>query len=248
MNDITQHDTEIQKNLLYWEKKPILRKIYREFHQLIAGEMTNISGLKTIEIGSGIGNIKEVIPHCIRTDLFPNPWIDQVENTYELSFPDESISDLILFDVFHHLRFPGTAIQEFWRVLSPGGRVVIFEPALSLFGLIVYGCLHPENLGIFRPITWFAFDDWTPHDVDYYAAQGNAARIFFGEKHKTKLSRWKLVKTKRFSAIGYVLSGGYSKTQLYPDSLYPLMKLLDRFGNLFPLLFASRLLVVLEKK
>jgi SAM-dependent methyltransferase len=239
---------EIQQNLISWTKNPTLRKIYREFHQLLAKEMANIPGLKTVEIGSGIGNIKETILNCLRTDLFPNPWIDQIENAYNLSFSDESVSDLILFDVFHHLRFPGTVLKEFWRVLAPRGRVIIFDPALSLLGLIVFGCFHPEDLGVCRPIIWFAPDGRIPDEGDYYAAQGNATRIFLGRKFKERLPGWNLVETRKIAAIAYVFSGGYSKFQMYPDWFYPWMKLLDRLGSFLPSLFATRLLVVLEKK
>ena len=247
VNDKNQHQEEIEKNILFWNKKPILREIYRDFHKLIAAEIANITGLKTVELGSGIGNIKDTIPNCLRTDLFPNPWIDQVENAYELSFSDGSLSDLILFDVFHHLQYPGTALQEFWRVLAPGGRVIIFDPAISLLGMIVYGCFHPEALGLLHPIAWSSLDEEQPNFDGYYAAQGNATRIFWGKKYDNQLSDWKIVKRTKYSAISYILSGGYSKPQIYPDRLYPLMKKLDQIGNYFPLLFATRLFVVLEK-
>jgi hypothetical protein len=48
-----------------------------------------------------------VIPECVTTDIFPNPWLDRVENAYALNFADASVGNLILFDVFHHLEFPG---------------------------------------------------------------------------------------------------------------------------------------------
>jgi len=53
-----------------------------------------------------MGSIKEVIPDCVTTDLFPNPWLDRQENAYHLGFADGSVSNLILFDVWHHLRYP----------------------------------------------------------------------------------------------------------------------------------------------
>src|SRR5690242_244733 len=115
--DIQRHQKEILLNQLYWHKKPILQKIYRQFHRLIAAQLSGLPESLVVELGSGIGNIKETIPDCLRTDLFPNPWLDQVENAYQLSFRDETVSDLILFDVFHHLHYPGTALQEFGRVL-----------------------------------------------------------------------------------------------------------------------------------
>src|SRR5512139_3121596 len=143
---IDLHQELINKNSEYWNQKPLLQKLYGDFYRLIAQNLSNLPDGKIVELGSGLGNIRKVIPNCLRTDLFPNPWIDQVENVYKLSFADESISDLILTDVFHHLRYPGTALQELKRVLRKGGRVVILEPCLSALGLLVYGVLHDEPI------------------------------------------------------------------------------------------------------
>ena len=150
---IEQHSEEIQKNLQYWESKPLLKQIYNNFHRLIAVYLSNIPNAQVVELGSGIGNIKDIIPHCIRTDLFPNPWIDQEENAFRLSFQNNEVSDLILFDIFHHLRYPGTALKEFHRVLIPRGRIIIFDPCLSLLGYILYGLFHHEPIGLKNPIT-----------------------------------------------------------------------------------------------
>ena len=246
--DIHQHNEEIKRNLQFWQKKPVLRKIYRHFHELIRQHLAHISGGHVVELGSGIGKIRHVIAHCIRTDLFPNPWIDQVENAYALSFPDHSVSDLILFDVFHHLRYPGTALQEFHRVLLPGGRLIIFDPcATSMLGRIVFSLFHHEPLGSTEPIQWLAPHGWNPDHVDYYAAQANAAKIFFSKEFDDRLSQWDIKTRRRFSALSYVLSGGFSKPQLYPEIAYPVMLGLDKICDLMPALFATRLLVVLEK-
>ena len=82
------------------------------------------------------------------TDLFPNPWIDRVESAYNLSFSDNSISHLILFDVWHHLEYPVNALKEAHRVLTSGGTLIIMEPAMSVLGRIVYGKFHHEPLGL----------------------------------------------------------------------------------------------------
>ncbi len=133
--DLAQHNIEIQRNLDCWKQKPILREIYQRFYILIAKYLNRSINGEIIELGSGIGNIKMIIPDAICTDIFKNPWIDRVENAYQLSFADGSISNLILFDVFHHLEFPGTALNEFHRVLQPSGRIIIFDPYISLTGI-----------------------------------------------------------------------------------------------------------------
>lgn len=245
--DIHQHQAEILQNEGYWQKKPILRQIYRAFHEEIAKHLSTLPSPLVVELGSGIGNIKEVIPHALRTDLFPNPWLDQTENAYALSFGKETVSDLILFDVFHHLRYPGTALREFWRVLRPGGRVLVFDPFISLLGVVVYGLLHKEPIAWRQEVVWYAPPGWDAHQVDYYAAQGNATRVFFSRLTPSLLRDWNIVTRKRFAALSYVASGGYSGPQLYPDSLYPLLRTLDSWLDKLPPVFATRILVVLEK-
>lgn len=250
MNELPfeQHNKEILQNLQYWNRKPILRKIYNKFYKLISGHIDyNLSG-KIVEIGSGIGNLKSVVPQAICTDIFNNPWIDRVENAYELTFGNNSISNLILFDVLHHLEYPGTALIEFKRVLNKGGRIIIFEPAMSFLGKIVYGAFHHEPAALKKEIKWEASSDFNPGSAGYYAAQGNASRIFYKERYLKYLHDWSIIYRKRISSLAYVCSGGYGKPQLYPGFMMPLMDLFDKFFNLFPAFFAIRLLVVLQKK
>ena len=244
---ITFHQDSIQKNSEYWNRKPLLRTLYGDFYRLIAMNLSNLPDSKIVELGSGLGNIHDVIPNCIRTDLFPNPWIDQVENAYQLSFGDTSISDLILTDVFHHLKYPGTVLQEFFRVLRPSGRVIMLEPCLSALGMLVYGIFHEEPVALLRNIEWEAPAGWSPDQIDYYAAQGNASRVFLGKRFRQKLISWKNIRTIRLSAIAYAASGGFSKPQLYPTSALPLIRKLEKGLGLMPAFFATRLLVVLEK-
>jgi SAM-dependent methyltransferase len=246
MGSSSQHLDEIRKNQESWQRKPLLRRIYRGFHREIAAELSDLPGA-TVEIGSGVANIRDTIPGCLCTDLFPNPWLDQVENAYRLTFQDGSLANVILFDVFHHLRYPGTALQELHRVLVRGGRLIIFEPRISLLGALVFGLLHHEPIGALKPIEWSAPSSFRPEALDdYYAAQGNATRVFL-RRSPVQLPGWRVVRTLQRSALAYVASGGYSKPQLYPDSWYPLMRSLEKVLDRFPALFATRMLVVLER-
>ncbi|WP_035984228.1 class I SAM-dependent methyltransferase [Leptolyngbya sp. KIOST-1] len=246
LESIDRHHQEMLNNGDAWRRKPALRAIYKTFHQAIARHLAPLP-LPTVELGSGVADIQQVIPGCIRTDIFPNPWIDQVENAYALSFDSGSLANLVLFDVFHHLRYPGTALQEFDRALAPGGRVILFEPCVSLLGRLVYGVLHPEPLALHQPIQWHAPPTWNPAQIDYYAAQGNASRLFLNANRAPNLAGFRVVATQRYAAIAYVASGGYSKPQLYPTAWLPLMTAIDRLCDHLPQLFATRLLVVLEK-
>jgi SAM-dependent methyltransferase len=243
-----QHHIENERNLQSWNRKPVLRRAYRDFHRRIAAHIDPSLSGRIVELGSGIGNIRDVIPAAVRTDRFANPWIDQVENVYDLSFADGALSHLIMFDVFHHLRHPRTALRECRRVLQSNGRVIIFDPYISLAGRLVYGALHHEPIAFDDAIVPDAPASFSPNSDSYYAAQGNATRVFFQGAHPEVLDGWAVVARQRIGAWPYALSGGYSKPQLYPGFLYGALSLLDRAVSMFPAVAALRALVVLRRR
>ncbi len=244
---IERHNVEIQRNAEAWKRKPLLRAVYHNFYAAIKAALRHDLAAPTLELGSGIGAIKEQIPQCVTSDIFPNPWLDRVENAYELTFGDASLANLILFDVWHHLRYPGLALQEAHRVLKPGGRLVVFDPAMGLLGRIVYGMLHPEPLGFDREPQWFPPAEAADLHT-YYAAQGNAWRMFYQKKSPLPTDRWQEVSVATRSALSYIASGGFSGPQLYPSSAYNFVRRCESLLDRFPLLFATRMLVVLEKR
>lgn len=244
---IEQHKDLIDKNRGLWRRKPLLRTVYVDLYRTMQKHLSPAPG-NVVELGSGMGTISEVMPDCVRTDLFAYPWLDLVENAYKLSFESESVSNLLMVDVFHHLRYPGNALREFHRVLVPGGRVILMEPGLGALGRLIYEWMHVEPVGRPQEITWEAPQEWSPHEVDYYAAQGNATWIFKQRRFDEKLGRWKIVEIREITALAYAASGGYSGPQLYPTAAYTLVKSFEKLLQFLPNLFATRLLVVLEKK
>lgn len=146
MTAIEQHNREIHANAEVWRRKPLLRDIYDGFYARIAAELPPADLGPVVELGSGMGNIKRRIPHCITTDLFSNEWLDRQENAYALSSSDSSVGAFVLFDVFHHLRHPGAVLRELHRTLRPGGRVILFEPDMGLVGRFIYNVFHHEPL------------------------------------------------------------------------------------------------------
>ena len=245
---IEQHNIEIHENRRLWQNKPILRRLYRRFYIEIAAHINHLSNGCTIELGSGMGNVKEVIPECVTTDIFPNPWLNRTENAYALSFNDGSVGNLILFDVWHHLQFPGTALAELGRVLTKNGRLILFEPAASLLGKIMYGVFHHEPLGLKQPIQWYAPGSFNPEKQHYYAAQANCWRMVRANPKPIALKKWHIREVKYYPALAYAASGGFRKRKLYPDVALPFLLKLECWLKPFPSLFSTRMLVVMEKR
>ncbi len=245
--DLEQHQREIQENREHWRRKPLLRHIYGQFYQDISARIQSKNPGLIVELGSGMGNVKEHIPNCITTDVFPNPWLDRIENAYALTFGSDTVGNLILFDVWHHLQYPGEALREFSRVMVAGGRVLIFDHAMGILGRYVVGAVHHEPLGLEHEITWRAGDDFRPQAPGYYAAQGNASRIFAGDKFREQLEGWQITEIKYYSGVAYIGSGGFRGPQVYPTAWLPFFESVDRALSRSPAL-ASRMLVVLTKR
>jgi SAM-dependent methyltransferase len=240
---------QARRKSIVWQRKPSLRRVYYCFHEAIRRHMKWMPERLIVELGSGIGCIKQIIPECITTDVFPSQWLDRQENAYTLSFPHESVGNLILFDVWHHLEYPGAALQEFWRVLVQGGRVILFEPAISPVGRLVYGSpFHPEPLALRQPIRWHAPANFRPSHAPYFAAQSRAARIFQKGEIIEWQGQWNLISVEEIVSFAYVLSGGFSRPQLYPTCLLSAIQRIDRFLARFGSVLATRLLISLEKK
>lgn len=243
--DIEKHQIEILRNKHAWESKRLLRVIYGSFYnQIVALIDPRLNG-KIVELGSGVGNLKSAIPNAICTDLFPNPWLDTVCSAYAMPFENGSVSHLVLFDVFHHLERPNAFFKEARRVLTEGGHIIIFEPYISAVSMAIYGLLHHE------PVAWNAsinFSDNAPLEDRYYAAQGNATRLFFRTETEKWLGGWEVFHKQQIVSFSYLLSGGYSKPAMYPETALPLMQKIDAMLSQLPLLFAARCLIGLTPK
>jgi SAM-dependent methyltransferase len=241
-----RHNIEIHTNKKAWDKKPTLRDAYKRFHELIKENLSPEKG-PILELGSGMGNIKKTIPTCITSDIHPNPWLDSQENAYHLSFPNASLSNLILFDVWHHLEYPANALEEAKRVLKPKGKLLIFEPAMSFTGLVIYGCLHPEPLGLRHEFQESILPLKKEENKPYFAAQASAQRLLIKKEIPSLLKGWKTPESIPITSFEYLATGGFQAPCLYPLRASKWVENLDNFLQQWPKIFAARVLVTLEK-
>jgi SAM-dependent methyltransferase len=241
---VEQHQIEIQRSRDARAAKPLIRRIYGDFYDRILAEVKHGIDGAVVEIGAGSGELKSRFPNAICTDLFANPWLDLVCDAYALPFAPASVSNLILLDVFHHLERPLAFTIEAARVLAPHGRLILFEPYISPASFVIYGCFHHE------PVAWNKEIDLgpaPPRDQRYYAAQGNATRLFF------RAANWlpptmRLLSARAHADFAYLLSGGLSKPSVYPASFHSALRSVDERLSGFPRAFAGRCLVVLERE
>jgi len=50
-----------------------------------------------------------------------------------MAFQNESLERILMVDAFHHVENQRQTVKELWRILKPGGRIVIQEPDIKNF-------------------------------------------------------------------------------------------------------------------
>ena len=235
------------KNRNTYQNKKLIKIIYSNYYKKIKKNIYISNNRKILELGSGGGNIKKVIKKCITSDQFKNKNIDRIENIYKINFKKNSISNIILIDVFHHLQFPSLALKEIHRVLIKNGRIIMVEPAMGYIPRIIYKIFHYEPNGFNLKIKWNNIPKKIPSSNEYFAAQSMPWRAFFLKELNLK-SKYKINYIEPFSDFAFLLSGGYSYKALYPKILYSFINLIDQILTSISIrIFSARMLIVLEK-
>lgn len=226
-----------------WNERPLLRRLYREWFALLASRLSRVDGV-TMELGSGIGQLRNFVPGLVTTDVEETPWADRVMDAGALPYADGELANIVMLDVFHHLPRPAAFLDEARRTLAVGGRVVMLEPYVSRLSGLAYR-LHQERLEL--GADGFA-DSESKDPLDANLAQTTLA---FFRQRKEYARRWPelpLVEEQLLSLLVYPLSGGFTRRPLLPRALYGPLTALERALSPMLPLAAFRCLIVLERR
>jgi len=204
-------------------KKRFLRKLYADVYRRFRRAVPQPEGKVLVELGSGGGFIKEIIPNCLTSDVLNVAGIDKVFSAMDMPFEDSSVDSFFMFDVLHHIVEPKRFFSEADRCLRPGGRIVMIEPANTPWARFIYRNFHHER---FDPQGNWGLDKVGP------LSQANGAlpwivfirdRIIFEREYP----RLKIVSLRNHTPLRYLLSGGFTLRQLVPEGLYPVAKAVE---------------------
>lgn len=230
---------------LTWDQKPLLRRIYNDIYDRIAAAC--IKG-RTLEIGGGIGQFKTRFPDVIAADIQKAPWLDLVTDAQSLPFAANSIANIVMVDVLHHIEFPLLFLREADRVLRRGGHLVMAEPAITWGSSLFYRLLHHE------PVQMNA-DPLTVGKPDamrdpYNSNQAIPTLLVSRERDRFAqlVPSLRIIRTDWFSLWVYPLSGGFKSWSLLPDRVGSrVLELEKKLEPTFGRFLAFRLLTVMEK-
>jgi SAM-dependent methyltransferase len=228
-----------------WNRKPVLQVIYDDFFGRIAAACR--PGL-TIEIGGGIGSLKERLTHVVATDIQPAPWLDCVADAQRLPFAAGSAANIVMVDVLHHLEFPVMFFREAARVLRPGGRVLMVEPAITWGSTAFYRLFHhePVRTSVDALAEGIPHPGRNPYDGNQAIPTLLATRE--RERFHRSIPELRVARVEWFSLAAYPLSGGFRPWSLLGAGMARKMLRIER--AIEPVLgrfMAFRMILIVEK-
>jgi demethylmenaquinone methyltransferase/2-methoxy-6-polyprenyl-1,4-benzoquinol methylase len=144
---------------------------------------------RVLDAGGGTGRVANVIREHAGEVVIADPSLGMLRqadrtqlglacsNSESLPFPSNSFERIIMVDALHHVIHQGQTAREMYRVLKPGGRIVIEEPDIRSFFVKLIAVA--EKLLLMRShflspksiVDLFSFDS---AKANIHAAEGNA--------------------------------------------------------------------------
>jgi SAM-dependent methyltransferase len=237
--DIDSPDRTFQHSQII-RQKPFLRQIYTDWYLTLLKCLPETLIGPVVELGSGGGFCKELIPGLITTEILPVAGVDILLDGQQLPFKERCLKGIVMVDVFHHLPKIDHFLIEAARCVKPGGVIVMVEPWNTIWSRLIYRFLHHEP-----------FD---PNAIKWEISSGgplscaNSAMpwiVFERDRRRfvKNYPQWSIQHVKLHTPFRYLLSGGFSMPGLVPykshrflhfveDCLEPFMPYLAMFASI----------------
>lgn len=210
-------------------RKPALRYFYQGTYQKFVSCLGRCPEQgQVLEIGTGAGFAKSLIPSLVTSDIIPYQGIDVVLDARRLPFSDESLRMICMMNVFHHIADVELFLREAERCLVPGGRIFITDQNVGLISLPILKYFHHEGFDAACE-TW-RFDSSGPLS----GANGALAWLVFRRdraRFDELFPRLTVERVVTHTPLLYWLSGGLKRWSLAPAPLLPLLAGLDGLLN-----------------
>jgi len=201
-------------------EKPLLKKIYRDHYKFFARELRGTPAGAKVELGSGGGFVRDLIPNMICSDVVRLSSTQMTFSALELPFCGDSLGALCMINVLHHLPRVRNFFSESVRCLAPGGKLIMIEPANTLLSRFIFSNFHHEP---FDPEQ----AEWEfPSTGRMSSANDALPWIIFSRdrlKFEREFPRLHIARAEPIHPFRYLISGGLTLPSLLPAALYPMI-------------------------
>lgn len=221
--DTPEREESLRRLIL---RKKALKAFYDEQYRKYADVLSRSprEGM-VLELGSGAGFVKEVLPEITTSDVIRYRGVDAILNAAKLPFPDQSLRAVFLSNVLHHLPDAEGVFRELSRCLMISGRVLIVDqyagyPARWIYKYLHHEPYHPESM------EW-KFAAGGPLS----SANGALAWMIFVRdrvRFQNAFPALQIQAVRPHSPFRYWLCGGLKSWSLLPGSLFAAATVLDR--------------------
>ncbi len=192
----------------------LLASRFHWMHDYIAPHHTGV------DVGCGAGFSAYFIQssRLYLTDYAEYDFLDfKNVDALQLPFADASLDYVIATNVVHHLPSPLAFFDEAWRVLRPGGHLLLFEVHASLLFRIILRLMRHE--GFDDRVNVFDRNAICTDPEDLWAGNNYIPRLLF-DNHQTFLAaqpRWQILRDQPCECLLFLNSGGVTaKTFFLP--------------------------------
>ena len=200
-------------------RKRSLRAWYEEVYRRYADCLRRSPDKgRALEIGSGAGFVKQILPEIVTTDVLPYSTVELVLDAARIPLADCSLRMIGMLNVFHHLPDVVAFLSEAERTLVPGGRLLIVDQYPGWLGHLVYRYLHHEH---YDPgaVEW-QFESSGPLS----GANGALAWMVFIRdrlRFERTFPQLRLEQIRTHTPLRYWLAGGLKSWSLLPGWSFP---------------------------
>ncbi len=228
------------------EKKPALYYIYTQYYQFFKDILAKCpsQGL-ALEIGSGAGFVKKIIPEMITSDYLTYEGIDKTIDATQLPYEKNTLKFIGMINVLHHIAQAEKFFEEAQRVLVPGGKIAIIDQHHGWLSRWILKYAHHEPY--FPQAKNWAFETTGPVS----GANGALAWIIFQRDRKqfeTQFPNLKIIAYAPHSPLQYWLSGGLKPWGLLPKWAFGFIKMMDNLLICLSKQFGSFVNIEIVKK
>jgi len=176
----------------------------KERNMLTVEMFDNLQG-EGLDIGHD-GNYSFKNGNVVRLNIYPGDYIDIVSDGLDYPFEDSKFDKVLLRCVLEHVEEPEHILKELYRILKPGGKIVIEVPFINP----IHGA--PED--------YFRF---TPKGLEVIIKNQNfiIEKVFFVEDQNWALRwiLWQRLKEKETLGLSLIIKLVILKYLLFPTIL-----------------------------